>query len=60
MERNSIRYPIEDQLINQMALLHVSENFPKKPEPKQIMIDGPTFERLLYIWEFFNNFGDYL
>ena len=23
------------------------------------MVDGSTFERLVYVWEFFNNFSDY-
>jgi len=43
-----------------MPLIHGAEQFPGKPEPKQILVDGPTFERLLYVWEFFNNFSDYL
>jgi len=42
-----------------MPLLHAAENFPTKPEPKSIFVDGPTFERLIYVWEFFNNFSDY-
>ena len=42
-----------------MPLLHAAENFTQKPVPKEILADGPTFERLLYIWEFFNNFSDY-
>jgi hypothetical protein len=24
-----------------------------------MLVDGPTFERLLYVWEFFNNFSDF-
>ncbi len=42
-----------------MPLLHAAETFPQKPTPKEILVDGPTFERLLYIWEFFNNFADF-
>jgi len=42
-----------------MPLLHAAENFPSKPDPKAILVNGPTFERLVYVWEFFNNFGDY-
>jgi hypothetical protein len=42
-----------------MPLLHAAENIPAKPEPKQILVDGTTFERLIYVWEFFNNFSDY-
>jgi hypothetical protein len=43
-----------------MPLLHGAENFPQKPEPKIILIDGPSFERLLYVWEFLNNFSDFM
>lgn len=59
VEKNSIRYPIEDSFIKLMPLLHASENFPQKPTPKEILVDGHTFERLLYIWEFFNNFSEF-
>ena len=34
VERSSIKYPIEDSLIPKTPLLHGSENFPQKPEPK--------------------------
>ena len=43
-----------------MPILHGAENFPEKPELKKILIEGERFERLLYIWEFFNNFSDFL
>jgi hypothetical protein len=42
-----------------MPILHSAENFPKKPEAKKILIEGNYFLRVLYIWEFFNNFKDY-
>lgn len=34
VEKHSIKYPIEDNLIKLMPLLHAAENFPAKPEPK--------------------------
>ena len=43
-----------------MPLLHGAENFPEKPVAKRVLIEGDKFENLLYIWEFFNNFNDYL
>ena len=43
-----------------MPLLHAAENFPFKPQTKQILTEGQNFERVLYVWEFFNNFNDYL
>ncbi len=59
-EKHSIKYPIEDKLLALLPILHNIENFPPRPEAKKILVDGPTFERLLYIWEFFNNFCDFL
>lgn len=41
VDKHSIKYPIEDQLIKKMPLLHGAENFPIKPEPKKILIEGP-------------------
>ncbi len=43
-----------------MPMLHGADLLPKKPETKKVLVEGPYFERLLYIWEFLNNFGDYL
>jgi hypothetical protein len=43
-----------------MPILHGAENFPEKPNPKKVIIEGERFEKLLYVWEFFNNFTDYL
>jgi hypothetical protein len=31
VDKNTIKYPIEDKLIKRMQLLHCSENFPEKP-----------------------------
>jgi len=40
--------------------LHQSEFIPKKPELKKVNQDTDSFEKLLYVWEFLNNFGEYL
>ncbi len=56
VDKNTIKYPIEDSLIKRYPELHGAEKFPEKPIPKRVLVDGPTFEKLLYIWEFFNNF----
>jgi hypothetical protein len=60
VDKNTIKYPIEDQLIKKLPLLHGSENFSEKPQLKKVLVDGQDFEKLLYIWEFFNNFSDFL
>lgn len=31
-----------------------------KPKPMQIDMDAESFERVLYVWEFCNNFSEYL
>lgn len=43
-----------------MPELHGAKAFPSKPEMHKIPIECDEFERLLYIWEFCNNFNDYL
>jgi hypothetical protein len=60
VEKNQIKYPIEDKLIKKMPLLHGADVFPEKPQLKSVLLDGASFERLLYIWEFLNNFGDFM
>lgn len=40
--------------------MHGAENFPQKPEPKTLKLNGEKFEKLLVIWEFFNNFSDFM
>ena len=32
----------------------------QKPEPFKILVSADDFEKLIYIWEFSNNFNDYL
>jgi hypothetical protein len=60
VDKNNIKYPIEDKLIKKMALLHGAEEFPEKPVPKKVSLQGQRFENLLYVWEFCNNFSDFL
>lgn len=60
VEKNQIKYPIRDELILKLPLLHSSENMPPKPVPKKILLEELPFENLLYIWEFCNNFQDFL
>lgn len=31
-----------------------------KPTPRKVILCGADFDKLLYIWEFFNNFSEYL
>lgn len=59
VDKHSIKYPIEDKFIQLLPLLHGAEKFPAKPEMKKLLIDGPSFERLTYVWEFFTNFADF-
>jgi len=59
VDKNSIRYPIEDSLILKLPELH-GLVYPEKPEPKRISASNEEFERLLYIWEFCNNFDEFL
>ena len=58
--RNSVKYPIEDSLINMLPELHGAKAIPAKPAMRKIPLDADDFERLLHIWEFCNNFNDYL
>lgn len=59
VDRNSVRYPIKDELLMKLPELHgCSAN--QKPEPYKIFVDADEFEKLIYIWEFCNNFNDYL
>lgn len=60
VDKNSIKYPIEDKLIKKMPELHGAENLPEKPFGKKVLIEGSQFENLMYVWEFFNNFNDFL
>jgi hypothetical protein len=60
IEKNSIKYPIEDTLIRKLPELHGATNIVQKPQMHPILLDAEDFERLLHIWEFCNNFADYL
>ena len=59
VERNTIRYPIPDALILKLPELH-GGLMPEKPKPLRVLIEADEFEQLLYIWEFCNNFGEFL
>mmetsp|Transcript_1914 Transcript_1914/g.1301 ORF Transcript_1914/g.1301 Transcript_1914/m.1301 type:complete len:141 (-) Transcript_1914:2530-2952(-) len=58
VEKNSIKYPIDDQLILKLPELH--GGYQEKPQGKDILVSSDNFEQLLYIWEFLNNFSEYL
>ena len=60
MEKNTIKYPIDDKLILKMPELHGSLSLKTPPNFKSVLIEAEEFENLLYIWEFFNNFSDFL
>jgi|JI9StandDraft_1071089.scaffolds.fasta_scaffold27550_7 hypothetical protein len=60
MEGSNIRYPIEDKLITKMKELHGSTEIPSKPEPHKVLVPAKEFEDMLYIFEFCNNFLDFL
>ena len=59
VERNTIRYPIPDALILKLPELH-GGLMKDKPKPLRILIEAEEFEQLLYIWEFCNNFNEFL
>jgi hypothetical protein len=59
VERNSIKYPIKDELLLKLPELHGCCG-EQKPEPLKILVSADEFEKLIYIWEFCNNFNDYL
>ena len=60
MDKNQIKYPIEDKLIIMMPELHSNNTLRDPPTCKKVLLDAEDFEHLLYIWEFFNNFSDFL
>jgi hypothetical protein len=64
VEKNSkntitIKYPIEDQLILKMPQLH-GQVYQQKPKATLITSSSKEFENLLFIWEFCNNFDEFL
>ena len=60
VEKNSIKYPIEDNLIKKLPELHGATQSLAKPQMYKVIIPSTEFDELLYIWEFCNNFSDYL
>lgn len=56
VEKYQIKYPIIDELVKAMPVLHKGDPLPPKPTPFKINLSGVTFERLLVVWEFFNTF----
>jgi len=60
IEKNNIKYPIDDRLIKKMPDLHGVNTLKETPTFKQVLLEADQFENLLYIWEFFNNFSDFL
>jgi len=60
VDKNTIKYPIDDHLIKKMPDLHGCHLLKDKPQLMDIIIEADEFENLLYIWEFFNNFSDFL
>ena len=59
VEKNSVRYPIPDALLAKMPELH-GGIVSVKPVPMKIDMEAEDFERALYVWEFCNNFSEYL
>ena len=60
VDKNSIKYPIDDKLIAKMPELHGSSQLKASPTFKKVTLDSQDFENLLYIWEFLCNFSDFL
>ena len=60
VEKNQIKYPIDDKLVKKMPDLHGAHMIRDPPNFKKVIICNQEFEDLLYIWEFFNNFSDFL
>ena len=59
VERNSVKYPIPDALIAKMPELH-GGMMRDKPKAMKIDMEADQFESVLYIWEFCNNFSEFL
>lgn len=60
VDKHSVKYPIEDSLLRMMPALHGTENLVQKPQGLKVLVPGAHFEKLLYIFEFCNNFAEYL
>ena len=59
VEKNQVRYPIPDHLLRDLPELHQFTPT-QKPEPLRVTISATEFEQLIYIWEFCNNFAEFL
>ncbi len=59
VERNSVKYPIPDALLVKMPELH-GGLMQDKPKSMEIDMEAEEFEKLLYVWEFCNNFSEFL
>jgi hypothetical protein len=44
VEKNSIKYPIEDNLIKKLPELHGAFGFPPKPSMLRVLISSEEFE----------------
>jgi hypothetical protein len=40
--------------------LHGANGIRSKPEPHKVLLSADEFDQLLFIWEFCNNFSEYL
>lgn len=60
MERGQVKYPIDDMHIVDMPELHGQLALKQPPKLKKILVEYSAFENLLYLWQFFNNFSDFL
>lgn len=60
VENSIIKYPIEDTLIEKMPVLHCSQNMQARPAPQPMFITGNEFDEMIFIWEFLNNFYEYV
>ena len=43
-----------------MPELHGNSTLREQPQWKKLLLEPEDFENLVYIWEFFNNFSDFL
>lgn len=59
MDKNTIKYPIDDRLIIKMPELHGLANLKPSPVLTKVLVGCEQFENLLYVWESFNNFSDF-
>jgi len=58
-DKNSVKYPIDDKLIQKWPEMHGQADLKPIPEGREIVLSPEKFENLIYIWEFFNNFSDF-